>query len=260
MRLHTVEAKSSGCAACHLNPTCLPPHTVGNDGLGTGHPDLASVVRAKGSFVYRVGEPRYSYYLLRSGSAKATVADEHGKGCVTMFYFPTDLIGVSSLDRERYGDCVELLERSSVCELPARTFEDQCGAHGGLLRGMLSKMANVYDLERGARLRLNRTGAMARLADFLIEIATRMAALHRARDHFILPMSRYDIASHLSMASETVSRAFHRLEHEGVIAVHGRQVEIICHSALTRCAMETSAPSAGVRSDCRRQGAERDLR
>lgn len=237
MRLHTVEAKSSGCAACHLNLTCLPPRTVGNDGFGHGHPNLGSVVRAKGSFVYRVGEPRYSYYLLRSGSAKATVADEHGKGCVTMFYLPTDLIGVSSLDRERYGDCVELLERSSGCELPARTFADQGGAHGGLLRGMLSKMANVYDLERGARLRLN-----------------------RARDHFILPMSRYDIASHLSMASETVSRAFHRLENKGVIAVHGRQVEIVCHSALTRCAMQTSAPSGGVRSQCRLQVADRDLR
>ena len=248
MHLHTVASKSGGCAACHLHLSCLPPRTVGNDAFGNPHPDLASVVRAKGSFVYRAGEPRRSYYLLRSGSAKAMVADEQGKGCVTMFYFPTDLIGVSSLARERYAESVELLERSSVCELPADVFEQQCSANRDLLRGVFSKMSNSYDLERGARLRLNRVAATARLADFLIEIGARMAALHRSRDKLFLPMSRYDIASHLSLACETVSRAFRRLEDEGVVAVHGRQIEIVSLAALTLRATDNPASAGGVRS------------
>lgn len=249
MRLYTIASKSEGCSACHLNRSCLPPRTIGSDALGKPYPSLANVVGAKGSFVYRAGEPRRAYFLLRSGSAKAVVTDEQGRNCVTAFFLPTDLIGVSSLGRHTYADTLELLERSSICELPADTFEQQCAANHGLMRGMFGKMSKASELDRNARLRINRIAATARLADFLIEISVRLAALRHSPKNLTLPMSRHDIASHLSMASETVSRAFHRLEDDGLVVVRGRQLEIVCLTALSRCATESSATPAESRRE-----------
>ena len=241
MALYTFSSRPVGCAACHLNRLCLPPHTDNSNTFADAHPHLASVTAAKGSFVYRAGEPRRAYFLLRSGSAKAIVSDEHGRHCVTTFYLPTDLIGVSSLGHRTYVDSLELLERSTVCELPADFFESQCTTEPALLRGMFSKLSTVSSLDRNARLRINRITATARLADFLLELGSRMASLHRSPTKLLLSMSRHDIASHLSMATETASRAFHRLEADGLIAVHGRQVEIVDVDALSLCAVESNA-------------------
>jgi CRP/FNR family transcriptional regulator len=49
-------------------------------------------------------------------------------------------------------------------------------------------------------------------------------------------MSREDIARFLGLALETVSRGFTRLQEEGVIAVHGRLVEISRADELERMA------------------------
>ena len=51
-----------------------------------------------------------------------------------------------------------------------------------------------------------------------------------------LPMSREDIAHYLGLALETVSRGFTRLQDDGVIAVHGRRIEIVDAEALERLA------------------------
>lgn len=249
MAFYTVSSKPSGCAACHLNRSCLPPRTNASEAFGDLHPHLESVTAAKGCFVYRAGEQRRAYFLLRSGSAKAIVSDEYGRHCVTTFYLPTDLIGVSSVGRRTYVDSLELLERSTVCELPAASFESQCAADHALMHGMFSKLSSACSLDRNARLRISRVAATARLADFLLELGSRMELLHRSPSKLLLSMSRHDIASHLSMATETVSRAFHRLEADGLIAVHGRQVEIVCIEALSLCASESNANPTPSRRD-----------
>ena len=64
-----------------------------------------------------------------------------------------------------------------------------------------------------------------------------------------LPMSREDIASFLGLALETVSRGFGRLQDDGVIAVHGRRVEILDMEELLRLAQHgQESPPPQVRA------------
>jgi CRP/FNR family transcriptional regulator len=49
-------------------------------------------------------------------------------------------------------------------------------------------------------------------------------------------MNREDIASYLGLAIETVSRGFTRLQDDRVIAVSGRQVEVLDPAELARLA------------------------
>ena len=74
---------------------------------------------------------------------------------------------------------------------------------------------------------LGRRQAPERIALFLHGLAERYRQLGRGGDDLMLPMSREDIASYLGIVIETVSRTLSKLQDDGVIAVHGRQISIL---------------------------------
>ena len=83
---------------------------------------------------------------------------------------------------------------------------------------------------------LMRRQANERIALFLHGLSERLRAIGRDPVRIRLPMSRIDIANYLGLALETVSRGFTRLQEEGLIDVHGRQVTVLAAATLTRLA------------------------
>lgn len=231
--LSPTTVRQATCDFCHLKPRCLPDHLLmGEAGRALQNLIISTPPRPRGSMLYREGDARTAYFFIRAGSAKAFVVDEQGTECVTGFYLPTDLIGASSLEHPRFTESVVLLERSSVCQLPAAALEEFCRRDQALYHRFIGKIADTFDTERHARLRLNHASADERVADFLAEFSTRMAALGHAPDEFSLSMSRYDIANYLGLAAETVSRSLRRLQEDGILAVRGRQLRILARPAL----------------------------
>lgn len=76
-----------------------------------------------------------------------------------------------------------------------------------------------------------------RLADFLLRLAAREAMLGQVGNRVALPMGRGDIADHLGLTMETVSRTFTKLRQQGLIALpHLNVVEILDFTGLQRLA------------------------
>ena len=71
---------------------------------------------------------------------------------------------------------------------------------------------------------------------FLHGLSERYKGIGRDAIRLQLPMSRIDIANYLGLALETVSRGFTRLQDDGLIEVHGRQVALVDPAALMRLA------------------------
>lgn len=57
----------------------------------------------------------------------------------------------------------------------------------------------------------------------------------------MIPMSREDIGSYLGLVIETVSRTLSKMQEEGLIAVNGRDVQILQKEKLQCLAHETNA-------------------
>ena len=74
---------------------------------------------------------------------------------------------------------------------------------------------------------LGRRQAKTRVLLSLHGLAERYRVLGHPHQLILLPMSRRDIANYLGLVIETVSRSFTRLQEEGVIEVHGRQVRVL---------------------------------
>jgi CRP/FNR family transcriptional regulator len=81
--------------------------------------------------------------------------------------------------------------------------------------------------------------AEVRLARFLVQLSQRMAEHGQSPRRLLLRMSRRDIASHIGVAHETVSRSFSVLMHLGCLAVCNREVEILDVERLKACASNT---------------------
>ncbi len=75
-----------------------------------------------------------------------------------------------------------------------------------------------------------------RIALFLLSLAKRFGRRGYSDKEFILAMSRRDIASHLRLATETVSRVLSRFQQRDIIAVNRQQVRILNPGALAEVA------------------------
>ena len=69
---------------------------------------------------------------------------------------------------------------------------------------------------------LGRKSAMEKIATFLLDLAERLD-----EDQVDLPMSRTDIADHLGLTIETVSRSLTQLERQKVIALPAHRRSIV---------------------------------
>ncbi len=76
--------------------------------------------------------------------------------------------------------------------------------------------------------------AEERLAVFLLDLSQRYRINGYSASEFILRMSRDEISSYLGLRLETVSRAFSKLQSDGLIDVHHRQIRIRDISRLKR--------------------------
>ena len=86
---------------------------------------------------------------------------------------------------------------------------------------------------------MSAVAADVRLARFLVQLSAQMAERGQSSRRLLLRMNRRDIANHLGLAHETISRAFRVLSDAGWLRVEDREVEILDLEGLTHCAHAT---------------------
>jgi CRP/FNR family transcriptional regulator len=65
-----------------------------------------------------------------------------------------------------------------------------------------------------------------RIARFLLSLSARFERRGYSRQEFNLSMARRDIASHLRLATETVSRVLARFQENGIVTVNRKNILI----------------------------------
>lgn len=215
------------CRACGLLELCLP---AGIDQAELER--LDSSVRDKrtleaGGMLFRQGDPFHALYVVRSGTLKTVVQDADGAQQVLGFHLPGEIVGVDAIAHDMHQSSAEALERSSICELPYTRLQELTAQIPGLQRQLLRIVSREMVAEQAHLVMMGRQQAQERLAIFLRSLSERYGRLARDTTHLILPMSRYDIANHLGVVVETVSRLFTRMEDLGVLRVSRKVIHIL---------------------------------
>lgn len=215
------------CAKCSLQTLCLPAN-IGMDDLE----QLDRVVKNRrpmqlGDHLYRSGQMLGALYVAREGAFKTTITDEQGMSQVIGFHLPGELIGLDALGSGSHACDAQALTQANVCEIPLSQLESVAAQVPGLQHQLLRIIGQSINRDHSHLEMLGVKSAHDRMALFLHGLSERYRVLGRPSDLLVLPMSRQDIGSYLGLVIETVSRAFNKMQEDGVISVHGRQIRIL---------------------------------
>ena len=189
-----------------------------------------------GATLARSGEPRTHVYTVTEGALRLVRTLADGRRQVNGFVLPGDYVGLSGSDHHRYD--IEAIADSRVCRVPVPQMRELRLRYPHLERKLLQRACQELDAAQANALALARLQPPERLADFLLRLAAREATLNgRSSNRVSLPMGRGDIADHLGLTMETVSRTFTKLRQQGLIALpHLNVVEILDFAELQQLA------------------------
>lgn len=191
------------------------------------HVPVRRCKHAAGQGIYHAGQPFQAIYLVHAGSYKTCELADDGREQVTGFRMRGDLIGVESIGLKTYSSDVIALEDSEAWELPYPAVLRACLHMPELQAHFTAALAAEIRSDRSWMLMLGTLAAERRVAAFLLDVAARYARMGYSAKHFILRMSRFDMASFLALKHETVSRALSRLHDMNYIAVQRREVHVL---------------------------------
>ncbi|MFN3713175.1 MAG: fumarate/nitrate reduction transcriptional regulator Fnr [Alcanivoracaceae bacterium] len=222
----------ASCNECSLSPICLPL-AVSVDELD----QLEDIMRRgrplkRGEHLYRASDAFESVFAVRSGAVKTYVLSEEGEEQVTGFYMPGEIVGMDGISTAHHMSSAKALETASVCEIPFQRLEELSSKIPTLQHHFFSLMSREIQADRELHMLLSKKSAEDRIASLLLSFATRQQRRGLSSQRIRLPMSRYDIANYLGLAVETVSRIFTRFQQQGLLAVEGREIEILDREAL----------------------------
>lgn len=212
------------CQECSLYRLCLP--------LGLHSKDLAQldkiIERSKnhkrGESLFTSQHTFTSIYVVRSGSFKTTISASNGRDQVTGFYFPGEFIGLDALYQDSYQSNAKALESSSVCELPYGSLQEIGQDMPQLQIQLLTRLSKELSNDKSLMLLLGKKTADEKLATFLLSLSKRFSDRGFSATEFQLSMSRSDIANHLGLAVETVSRVFSRFQDDDLVSIIGKSI------------------------------------
>lgn len=194
-------------------------------------PAGTQMVLTKGEELFAEGDEAEYFYQVVSGTIRSCKLLSDGRRQIDAFHLQGDIFGLEGGAEHRFsaeavGDASVIAYRRS--RLTALIQEDPA------FRDRVIS-ATLRSLERAQdhMLLLGRKTAQEKIATFLLDMAKRISA-DAAR--FELPMQRTDIADHLGLTIETVSRTLTQFARSGMIELlpASRSIGLCNKTALQR--------------------------
>lgn len=214
------------CSNCAMSEICLP--------LGLDKAEIcrleeivaSSVVHHAGDKILLQGDLFRKVFAVKSGMVKSYRFDEAGTEYVQSFHLPGELVGLDAIYAKRYGFTVEALDTTVMCEMNFEELQSLCSNVPSLQKQLFNLFSrDLYKSHVNPIEHFDQT-AEQKLSGFLHNLLSRLKARGHSSLELHLPMSRRDIANHLGLAPETISRLLKKFQERGIINISNRRVII----------------------------------
>lgn len=210
------QQKSGHCASCDVRRlavcAALPDGEVHR---------LENIMRPKtidaGERLVEEGDPRQFVYTLTSGMLRLLSDLPDGRRQIAGFLLPGDYLGLA--DEDTYTQTAEAVVASTLCAFSASRMDVVMTQSPALKIRLYDLTRRALQEARESQMMLGRLAPVEKLASFLLLLTRRLERHGINADPLILSMSRTDIADHLGLTIETVSRSFTKLKLQGLIAL-----------------------------------------
>jgi len=206
---------------------------------GGSHPPFSAYAFSRrtlrrGEALYRAGDALLNLYQLYAGSVKLRITNLSGIEQIVSFPTTGALLGIDGIETGTYTCDAIALEDSVVCMIPFSELASSSCNDAKMALRLNRAIAHEASHYRHLLMTLACLNSEERVASFLMDISEKMAANGYSPRQFVLKMTREDIAHHLGMKLETVSRIFTRLQTAHVLDVRRRHLNIRDPDALRK--------------------------
>jgi len=172
----------------------------------------------KNQIVFLEGEAFSGFYVVLSGSVKVYKLSRSGEEIMVNKLEPLRSFAESSLfsGSRFYSACAQAIEESSLMFFPSKEFTSLLGKNPALAI-RISEAFAVRLMELNQRFDLLANGVEGRVARYLLNEIQLNSSIKMLEPVFSLSIPKKDLAQHLGIAGETLSRMFRRLKDERVI-------------------------------------------
>lgn len=188
-----------------------------------------SITTRKGQKLSLAQQSREMLYVIRKGIFLARAPVTQGRYQVLGILYPGDIVRPQATLPLEGTEVACASEAGEAWRLPWPAVKDLLDAGGDVARLIADRLA-----DQTARATLHGAVMTAltgdeRVAALLIELALRTGKRTAAGVMFDMPLSRIDIAEHLALNPDTVSRIVSRMRRAGTLAPAGRN-RLVCPS------------------------------
>jgi CRP/FNR family transcriptional regulator, anaerobic regulatory protein len=186
-----------------------------------------TVQATPGQTIVLEGDPCSHCFRVLTGAVRLYKGTADGRRQLIDFLVAGDCFGLLGA-HYTYG--VEAITHITLSKTPRATLaaavHQQPALADCLIELAAAKLARAHE----QMLLLGRKNAQEKVASLLLELARRIGT-DEARWTFRLPLSRQEMADHLGLTIETVSRTMTRLREEGLIALPTPHDVVLLHPA-----------------------------
>jgi len=161
------------------------------------------------------GEPATEVFQVRRGVLKVYKLTPDGRRQIVGFLGEGDFLGL--IGEAEYPCSAEAVTDAAVGRLPVAKLDRLVELSPILGRRLLAVARREIATAQDQMLLLGRMSPLERLATFLLRQAQAAEDRGGSPERVSLPMSRLDIADHLGLTIETVSRCFTKLRKARII-------------------------------------------
>jgi CRP/FNR family nitrogen fixation transcriptional regulator len=166
-------------------------------------------------------------FVVIEGIVRSCRTFKNGARSIAAFYLPGELFGWADL---KYQLSAEAAANAMVLYLKRSALLSVAAQDSRIASFLLAATTNELRRTQEHALLISR-GAKCRLATFLLDLSSRL----ETTKYLDLPMSHQDIADHLGLTIETVSRTITELQRSGLIArISPRTLVLLNRPSLSR--------------------------
>ena len=179
--------------------------------------------------IFGEGDPADFLFEVVSGAVRTYKLLSDGRRQIDAFHIPGDIFGIESGCEYRFS--AEAIQEVTVRTIRRRSLDTLVRSDSDLPSRLVAAMARSLERAQDHMLLLGRKSAREKIASFLLGLADRI----NGEKTLELPMSRADMADHLGLTIETVSRTVTQLQREKLIDLpSSRRVIILRNVAALR--------------------------
>jgi len=166
--------------------------------------------------IFAEGDLARTIYRVVNGTVRLCRHTARGRRHIAEFLLVGESFGVA--ESRQHALTAEAVAEVILTAYPKPVFDRLVADHATVQAAVLAHMADNLAAARHHQFVLSSQNAKERVMSFLVRLATRGGFAIRSVE---LPMGRQDIADHLGLTIESVSRAIGALKTEGAISAAG---------------------------------------